>query len=276
MDPSACPEPCTGDVVSYFLSASAGRVYLLDRVSRDAASPPCWSDLFEAVADGPPAGGVDVSLWEGEAISCTEGLLQAVEDARNTAEADADSAGADAADGGGDAGGEPSGGGGGSTAVVTAVLIPALLVSFAALAFGLLRHQKGRRLKKMMTTEEAWGGGSSGGGGGIEKGASSSSSSSRQRPRPPTGRFKLGLGGAAVVTAEEAGIARLKSFPPPERVSTDVSMDEQDVVGAAVASVPGGSMSDAEEGRAKAPQQQQQDKEDEVEEEDDEDMVYPM
>ena len=141
VDPSTCPEPCTGEVVSYFLSASAGRVYLLDRVSLDDTDPPpCWIDLYEAVADGPPAAGVDVALWDDTAL-CTVDLLQAVEDARNTAGASS-SAGDDDDDAGEGLDGGTGGADGGSSAgLVAAVLIPVLLVSFAAAAFGRMRHQ---------------------------------------------------------------------------------------------------------------------------------------
>ena len=252
VDPSACPEPCTGEVVAYYWSQAKGAVYLLDRVSAVAETQPCWLELFQTVADGPPVGGVDNELWEASG-ACTAGLLQGVEDALKSGEASSAASAADA----GAVGGE-DGGGDGTAAVAAAVVIPALLVSFAVAAFALLRHQKGQRLKKMKTTDEAWGEGLDGSGGGVRK------------PRPPTGRFKLGVAvSAAVAAAGEgcgvaAGIARLKSFPPPERVFTDVSIDDQDC-GVGVVSSP--ERRDEEEGHLP---------EDEGGDEDGEDMIYPM
>lgn len=254
VDPAACPAPCTGEVVSYYWSQSAGTVYLLDRVSAVAETQPCWLELFQTVAGGPPAGGVENALWEATG-ACTAGLLQGVEDAMKSGEY---SSATSAALGDGD---DDDGGGSAAVAaaaVAAAVLIPALLVSFAVVAFGFVRHQKAQRLKKMMTTEEAWGEGLDGGG--------------ARKPRPPTGRFMLGVAGAAVAAeggGVAGGIARLKSFPPPERVFTDVSIDEEDGgVGMTAAAGEGGR--DEEEGRVP------EDDEEGEEDGDGEDMIYPM
>ncbi|CAM9822026.1 unnamed protein product, partial [Scytosiphon promiscuus] len=218
MDSSACPDPCLEQVVTYYWSSSAGGVYRLDTADVSAEPRPCWLDLFDAVADGPPSGGVDTAVWD-STLQCTVGLLEEVEDAVNNGEA---SAAVSESSGGG--GGD--GGSGDATVVAAAaVLVPAALLSFAIVAFGLLHHQKGRRLKKMKTTEEAWGEGLDGSGGDVKM------EKAPPGPRPPTGRFKLGESGAAVAAEGddvESGITRLKSFPPPRRVFTDVSIDELD------------------------------------------------
>ncbi|CAN0489844.1 unnamed protein product, partial [Ectocarpus sp. 12 AP-2014] len=102
-----------------------------------------------------------------------------------------------------------------------AVLVPALLVSFVLLAFGFFRHQKGRWLRKTRATEEAWGEGLDGNG-------------KAKAPRPPTGKFKLGIDGGVAVAASRApaavaaGADRLKASHAPQRVFTDVSIDEGD------------------------------------------------
>ncbi|CAB1117973.1 unnamed protein product [Ectocarpus sp. CCAP 1310/34] len=194
MDPSACPEPCSEQVVTYYWSSTAGTVYQLDMADVAAEPPPCWLDLFQAVADGPPAEGVDPAVWEAT-LTCTAGLLQAVEDSM------------------------ASGGGTAVAAGRAAVLVPALLVSFVLLAFGFFRHQKGRWLRKIRATDEAWGEGLDGNGKG-------------KAPRPPTGKFKLGIDGGVAVAASRApaavaaGADRLKASHAPQRVLTDVSIDE--------------------------------------------------
>ncbi|CAM9168051.1 unnamed protein product [Ectocarpus fasciculatus] len=186
MDPSACPEPCSEQVVTYYWSSTAGTVYQLDMADVSAEPPPCWLGLFQAVADGPPAEGVDFAVWDAT-LTCTAGLLQAVEDTMV-------SAGVGSASSGGTGSGD-------GTAVAAAVLVPALLVSFVLLAFGFFRHQKGRWRRKVRTTDEAWGEGLDGNGKG-------------KAPRPPTGKFKLGVDGSVAVAAA------------PKRVFTDVSIDE--------------------------------------------------
>eukprot|EP00903_Cladosiphon_okamuranus_P019814 g18211.t1 len=256
VQPSACPEPCTGEVVSYYWSQSAGKVYLLDRVSAIAETQPCWLELFQTVAGGPPAGGVQNALWEATG-ACTEGLLQGVEDAIKSGEySSASAAVGDGSDG--------DGGGGGTAAVAAAVLIPALLLSFAVVAFGLLRYQKAQRVKKMKTTEEAWGAGLDGAGG-------------AKKLRPPTGRFKLGVAGAAVA-AEGAGvaggIARLKSFPPPERVFTDVSIDDED--GGVAMTAVAATVTAAGEGRGDEEEGRLPEDDEEGEDVDGGNMIYPM
>lgn len=233
--------------MTYYWSESAGTVYRLDRAAAVAETQPCWLELFQAVADGPPAGGVDNAVWEATG-ACTAGLF---EDAIRSGEGSS-AGGAAASANTGAVGGDDDDGGGGA-AVAAAVLIPALLVTFAVVAFGLLRHQKVQRLKKMKTTDEAWGEGLDGSGGGS-------------KPRPPTGRFKLGAATAAVAGGgdggAEGGILRLKSFPPPQRVFTDVSIDDQDG-GVGVVTAAGETRRDEEEGRVS-------------QDEDGEDMIYPM
>lgn len=231
MDPSDCPEPCTGEVVSYYMSFDlTGDVFLLGVSSADADDPrPCWLNLFDAVKDGPPAGGVDASLWE-ELELCTAELIQ-----ENFVDGDGTS---DASDASSSSSGGTSAGG---YAVAAAVLIPAILASFAIAAFGLCRHQRHRRAKKMKTTDEAWGVGLDGNGG--ERGKKSGSGTPPSRPRPPAGRFKLAplvTQASKAVTDSDAGgvgdgkvlgVASLTSFSPPPRpprVLTDVSIDEQD------------------------------------------------
>ncbi|CAN0259882.1 unnamed protein product [Hapterophycus canaliculatus] len=224
MDPSVCPEPCSEQVVTYYWSSSAGRVYLLDKADVAVEPRPCWLDLFQAVADGPPSDGIDSSVWNANVL-CTEGLLEDVEDAVDNGDA---SAAFSANSSGGDGDGGGGGGGGGATVVAAAaVLIPAVLVSFAIVAFGLLRHQKGRWLRKMKTTDEAWGEGLDGSGGNVTK----PGKAALPGARPPTGKFKLGVSAAEVVAADddvESGVARMRSFRPPRRVFTDVSIDELD------------------------------------------------
>ncbi|CBN75986.1 hypothetical protein Esi_0264_0017 [Ectocarpus siliculosus] len=159
MDPSACPEPCSEQVVTYYWSSTAGTVYQLDMADVSAEPPPCWLGLFQAVADGPPAEGVDPAVWEAT-VTCTAGLLQAVEES-----------------------------------------------------------MKGRWLRKIRTTDEAWGEELDGNGKG-------------KAPRPPTGKFKLGIDGGVAVAASRApsavaaGADRLKASHAPQRVFTDVSIDE--------------------------------------------------
>ncbi|CAM9532086.1 unnamed protein product [Ectocarpus sp. 4 AP-2014] len=204
MDPSACPEPCSEQVVTYYWSSTAGTVYQLDMADVSAEPPPCWLGLFQAVADGPPAEGVDPSVWEAT-LTCTAGLLQAVEDSMVSGVSASSSGGA-------------SSGSGGGTAVAAAVLVPALLVSFVLLAFRFFRHQKGRWLRKIRATDEAWGEGPDGNGKG-------------KAPRPPTGKFKLGIDGGVAVAASRApaavaaGADRLKASHAPQRVFTNVSID---------------------------------------------------
>ncbi|CAM9378558.1 unnamed protein product [Ectocarpus sp. 6 AP-2014] len=206
MDPSACPEPCSEQVVTYYWSSTAGTVYQLDMADVSAEPPPCWLGLFQAVADGPPAEGVDPAVWEAT-LTCTAGLLQAVEDSMVSGVSASSS------------GGAGSGSGGSGTAVAAAVLVPALLVSFVLLAFGFFRHQKGRWLRKIRATDEAWGEELDGNGKG-------------KAPRPPTGKFKLGIDGGVAVAASRApsavaaGADRLKASHAPQRVFTDVSIDE--------------------------------------------------
>ncbi|CAM9983288.1 unnamed protein product, partial [Laminaria digitata] len=212
VDPSSsCPEPCTGQIITYYWSSKIGSVYRLDRASADADPAPCWLPLFEEVENGPPVGGV--TQWD---EACLKPLLLKVEEEIN-------GGGGDEGEG---AGG--SGAGGGLSAVLAAVAIPVLLVSFVAAAFLRRRHQQGQLVKKMKTTDELWGEGLDGRGG-------------PRGPRPPTGRFKLvgGGGGVSVAPAAEgqvegeeeedggeSGIARVKSFPPPKRAFTDISMED--------------------------------------------------
>lgn len=272
MDPSVCPDPCTGEVVTYYWSLDeSSDVFLLDTGSADAEDDarPCWMGLFEAVKDGPPAGGVDAAVWE-ELEFCTEAL---VEEVFVDGDGPGSGGGSDGDSGSSSSSGE--GGGGGEVTVVAAVLIPVGLVSFAVAAFGLLRHQRRRWAKKMKTTDEAWGGGLGGNGNGGGGGAPPS------RPRPPTGRFKLALvaqESMAVTDADSSGGDSEGSGIMGIATSlTDVSIDDhQGGVGVGA----GGGGATAAAGGAAGVQQQQQQHADVVvlvdEEAGGEGMVYPL
>lgn len=195
-----CPEPCSGDIITYFWSTSPGAIYMLDKVSSDADPAPCWMPVFEEVADGPPASAI--TAWDAD---CIDALLQNVEEQQGNNAAAMDSSGSDA------------GSRSGEVAVTAAVTIPIILIVVVGAAFLLLRHQRRQRIKKMRTTDEAWGEGLDGMG-------------KKKGPRPPTGKFKLGIAATPARPTGEAGRdeeegVTPRTCSPPARTFTDISVD---------------------------------------------------
>lgn len=221
VDQSTCPEPCTGDIVTYYWSINPGTVYVLDRASTDADPTPCWLPVYDEIKHGPPS--KEISMWS---TSCIIGLVEALEEAKNNGSYSSssnngggggvvatDAEGADAA---------AVADSGGSAAVIAAVIIAVALVCFIGAAFLLMRHQRARRVEKMRTTDEAWGQGLDGSG----------------MPK----KQAVSAGGTAVVVGEEGQrgggggeeeelvgpIKKRKSFPPPKRAFTDISMEDNE------------------------------------------------
>lgn len=141
VDPSTCPEPCTGEIITYYWSYTEGNIYELDKTSSDADPPACWLSVFEEVADGPPFGGP--TSWD---LNCTTTLLNRVEKERTSQIFDESHSG--------DARSSEA-----ITAVAAGVLVPIVVVACIGVVILLQRRQKA---KKMRTTDEAWGEGHDG------------------------------------------------------------------------------------------------------------------
>lgn len=159
VDLSTCPDPCTGEIITYYWSYTGGNVYELDKTSSDADPPACWLSVFEEVSDGPPFGGP--TSWD---LNCTTTLLNRVEKERTSQIFD-----------------ESHSGGGRSSeaiaAVAAGVLVPIVIVACIGVVILLQRRQKAR---KMRTTDEAWG---EGRGGWREQ---------HKAPGPLTGKLEVG------------------------------------------------------------------------------------
>lgn len=221
VDQSTCPEPCTGDIVTYYWSINPSGVYVLDRASTDADPTLCWLPLYYEIRHGPPS--EEITTWS---TSCITELLEALEEAKNngsysSSSNNGDGGGVGATDGEG-AGAGSAADSGGSAAVLAAVIIPVALVCFIGAAFLLMRHQRARRLKKMRTTEEAWG-----------QGLDGSGMPKKQAVAADGGTVVVGeegrRGGGGGDEGELAGpMKKRKSFPPPKRAFTDISMEDNE------------------------------------------------
>lgn len=185
---ATCPEPCTGEIITYYWSYTGGYIYELDKTSSDADPPACWLSVFEEVANGPPFGGP--TSWD---LNCTTTLLNRVEKEQSRQIFD----GSDS----GDARNSDA-----VTAVAAGVLVPIVLAACVGVLIVLQRRQ---RAKKMRTTDEAWGEGQNG----WEE--------QQKAPGPLTGKLEVGPIHDGV--GDDSPTLR-----PPTRAFTDISIGSEE------------------------------------------------
>lgn len=200
IDDEECPEPCTGRIVTYYWSIVPGTIYALGQASTNADPAPCWMPVYQEVEEGPPEGGV--TSWDS---ICLEGLVQMLEDDKET--------GAWRSGAGSDENMETGDEEGGVLQSLEKGFLM-IFVGFATAIFVLyvglvlLKYQRAERMRKIRSAEEGWREGLPG------------------RGRPAVQRSRCFLGALASGATRVDGFRRERGRP--DRAMTNVTLDDLD------------------------------------------------